>query len=140
MKQLIASGLLLVSFSAAALAQNNNEQAQPAPVAGETQLGVSTISLDWVAVGYRASKLLKSDVYNDKSKKIGKVEDLIVKPDGTINVAILDVGGFLGINAHRVAIPVSQLTMEKAKIVLPGGSKEALKALPEFKFAKEGVM
>jgi sporulation protein YlmC with PRC-barrel domain len=104
----------------------------PAPVAGVVPLGVTRIETDLVTPGYRATKLLKQDVYNEQNQKIGKIEDLVVAPDGTLSVAVIDVGGFAGIGKHRVAIPVKQFTQMHPKIVLPSATKEALKSLPEF--------
>jgi len=89
-----------------------------------------------VAVGYRASKFIGASVYNDKNEKVGRIGDLIIKPDGTLSYAIVDVGGFLGIGQHQVAIPVGQFAAVKPKIVLPGATKDALKALPEFNYSK----
>lgn len=37
---------------------------------------------------------------------------------------------------HDVAIPMSHLQMDKGKFVLPGATKEVLKALPQFAYAK----
>jgi sporulation protein YlmC with PRC-barrel domain len=102
------------------------------PVAGMIPLGVTKIESDLVTPGYRASKLIKQEVYNDQNQKIGKIEDLVIAPDGTLSVAVIDVGGFAGIGKHRVAIPVKQFTQMHPKIVLPSATKEALKALPEF--------
>jgi hypothetical protein len=50
--------------------------------------------------------------------------------------AVLQVGGFLGIGSHLVAVPYQALQVSEApaKILLPGASKEALKNLPEFKY------
>jgi hypothetical protein len=90
-----------------------------------------------VAQGYRASKLNGSDVVNDKNEKIGDIDDIIIGSDKKLLFAILEVGGFLGIGAQLVAIPFEQLVLDPAgnKITLPGGSKEALKRLPVFKYA-----
>jgi sporulation protein YlmC with PRC-barrel domain len=107
------------------------------PVAGGTVLGVEVREVALIAEGYRVSKLLNQPVYNDKNEKIGTVEDFIVKPDGTLSYAIIDVGGFLKMGAHRVAIPVSQLSQVKPRIVLPGATKDALKQMPEFTYAKD---
>jgi sporulation protein YlmC with PRC-barrel domain len=126
------------AFAHKAAAQTSQQTAAPksappaAPVAGIIPLGVTKIEADLVAPGLRASKLIKQDVYNDQGKKIGKVEDLVIAPDGSLSVAVIDVGGFLGIGKHRVAIPVKQFTQIHPKAVLPGASKEALKSLPEF--------
>jgi sporulation protein YlmC with PRC-barrel domain len=141
MKKVITSIVFATGLSSVVLAQTPAATPQSAGgassyVAGQTTLGVDVTTYDWIAIGYRASKILKSDVYNEKGDKIGKIDDLIIKPDGTINVAIVDVGGFLGMKVHRVAVPVGQFTSVKPKIVLPGATKESLKAAPEFKYAK----
>ncbi len=36
-----------------------------------------------------------------------------------------------------VAIPVNQFRVENNKITLPGATKDALKALPKFEYAKK---
>ncbi len=110
--------------------------AQDVPIAGKATLGVTVTEAQVVATGWRASKMIHTDVYNDKNEKIGKVDDLIIAPDGTLSAAIIDVGGFLGMATHRVAIPVQHFKQMAPKAVLPGASKEALKKLPEFEFAK----
>ena len=90
-----------------------------------------------MAVGWSAKKhILDKDVYNDSNEKVGKVEDLIIAPDKAVSYAIIGVGGFLGIDRHDVAIPAGQLKLEGNKLVLPGATKEALKALPKFEYAK----
>ncbi len=110
--------------------------AQPA-VAGGTVLGVSVTELVAVVNGWSIKKqILGKDVYNDKGEKIGKVDDLIVSPDKAITYAIIGAGGFLGIDRHDVAIPVNQFKLADGKITLPGATKDAIKAMPPFQYAK----
>jgi sporulation protein YlmC with PRC-barrel domain len=104
------------------------------PVAGRAVLGVTVAETQLLATGYRASKLLKQDVYNDKGEKIGKVDDLVLSPDGTLSTAVINVGGFLGVGKHLVAIPVKQFAHVAPKAVLPKATKEELKALPRFEY------
>jgi sporulation protein YlmC with PRC-barrel domain len=108
--------------------------ASKGPIAGRAVLGVTIAETQLIATGYRASKLLHQDVYNDRNEKIGKVDDLIVTPDGTLSIAVIDVGGFLGLAKHRVAIPVRQFAHVAPKAVLPGATKDQLKALPAFEY------
>jgi sporulation protein YlmC with PRC-barrel domain len=90
-----------------------------------------------VALGHRASKLVGAAVVNSKDERIGTIDDLVVNPDDRITYAILSVGGFVGIGSKLVAVPFHALQMVKEdRLMLPGGSKEALKDLPEFKYAK----
>jgi len=108
----------------------------PAPVAGKITLGVTIAETELVATGWRISKLLSAEVRNDRDEKIGKIDDIIVTADGTLSVAIVEVGGFIGLGAHRVAVPVRQLVLSPTapKVVLPGATKDALKGLPEFMY------
>jgi hypothetical protein len=116
-----------------AASQNDKDKKEvDAPVAGRQPLGVTVVEADLVATGWRASKLMRSEVYNDKNQKIGKIDDMVVAPDGTLSLAVIDVGGFLGVASHKVAIPVRQFKQMHPKVVLPGASKDELKKLPEF--------
>ncbi|HEV7476349.1 MAG TPA: PRC-barrel domain-containing protein, partial [Burkholderiales bacterium] len=107
-----------------------------APIAGAVPLGITVEATAAVVKGWRASKLVGASVYNDQNQRIGKIDDMIVSPDGKVSVAVIDVGGFLGLGKHRVAISVDQFSdINAKKLVLPNATKEALKALPEFTYA-----
>ena len=106
-----------------------------AQTAGSTL--ISTEQLREVATGWSAKKqILGKDVYNDAGEKIGDINDLIVAPSRAVSYAIVGVGGFLGMGEHNVAVPVSKFKQQMDKIVLPGATKDALKAAPKFEYAK----
>ena len=128
--------VLFAFCSLALIGSAMSQQTNDAPVAGTVTIGVPVWQLDIIANGWRASKLLGASVYNDSDEKIGKIGDLIVAPDGTLSVAIIDVGGFLGIGTHHVAIPVQEFSQVTPKIILPGASKDMLKQVAEFKYNK----
>jgi hypothetical protein len=110
--------------------------AAPAQVAGSTLIGVAAAEMREVAVGWSAKhQILGQSVFNDKNERIGTVDDIIVAPDKAVSYAIVGAGGFLGLDRHDVAIPVSQLKLRDGKLVLPGATKEALRAAPEFEYA-----
>ena len=88
-----------------------------------------------VATGYRASKLVGDTVVNEANETVGTIDDLIVTPGGSTPYAVLCVGGFLGLGTKYVVVPFPSLQVNGKKIVLPGATKDALKALPEFKYA-----
>src|SRR6266571_4583974 len=104
-----------------------------AQVAGSTSLGVSAEELRAVAIGWSAKKqVLGKTVYNEKAEKVGVIDDLIIAPDRAVSFAIIGAGGFVGVGRHDVLIPITQLKQqEDGKIVLPGATKEAIKALPK---------
>jgi hypothetical protein len=88
-----------------------------------------------VATGYRTSKVVGSTVVNEANETVGKIDDLIVTPSEKVPFAVLSVGGFLGVGTKYVVVPYSSLQVHDKKMVLPGATKESLKALPEFKYA-----
>jgi sporulation protein YlmC with PRC-barrel domain len=107
-----------------------------AQVAGQATVGVTVEELRLVVLGWSAKhKLLGHDVYNDKNEKLGKVDDIIVSPKRTVSHAIIGVGGFLGLGKKDVAIPMDQMHFEGDKLVLPGASKDVVKAMPAFQYA-----
>jgi hypothetical protein len=108
-----------------------------AQVAGSTLVGVTVTEMHDVAVRWSVKrKILNAPVFNDQKEKIGEVVDIIVTPAKAVSYAIVNAGGYLKITKHDVAIPVSQLKLVEGKLVLPGATRAALKASPEFKYAK----
>jgi sporulation protein YlmC with PRC-barrel domain len=109
-----------------------------AQTAGSTRLGVAVEELKVVAVGWSVKKqILGKTVYNENNQKVGRIDDLIVAPDSAVSFAIIGAGGFVGVGRHDVAIPVQQIKIQENKFVLPGATKEAIKALPKFEYAKK---
>lgn len=102
------------------------------------QAGVALIKVDLsvVAKGYRMSKLIGSNVTNDKDEKIGTIDDVIADNKKQVNFAVLQVGGFLGLGGHLVVVPYESLVIDDTgkKISLPGASKDELKKLSEYKY------
>ena len=114
-------------------------QADPAmaQIAGSVKLGVSVEELRAVAEGWSAKRqILGQTVYNQNKEKVGKIDDLIVAPDGELAFAIIGAGGFAGLGRHDVAIPIEQLQLENGRFILEGATKAAIKALPKFEYAK----
>jgi sporulation protein YlmC with PRC-barrel domain len=109
-----------------------------AQVAGSTTLGVTVEELKAVAIGWSAKKqILGKPVYNEKNVQVGRIDDIIVTPERAVSYVIIGAGGFVGLGRHDVAIPVNQLQEKDGKYVLPGATKEAIKALPKFEYAKK---
>src|ERR1700730_2557711 len=110
-----------------------------AQAAGSTALGVTALELrEVVTLGWSAKRqVLGRPVFNDKSERIGAVDDIVFAPDMARSYAIIGVGGFLGVGKRDVVIRLSQL-IKKAdgKFVLIGATKDALKALPSFEYSR----
>lgn len=95
------------------------------------------VDVQKLAAGYRASKVIGSSVVNNAHETIGKIDDLLVSSDGKQPYAVLSIGGFLGMGTRLVVVPYDTLNFAGKEVMLPGGTKQGLKTLPEFKYATE---
>jgi hypothetical protein len=120
---------------------NATETALPAD-GGATADATGTMALPegYTAVGpeaLTAETLTGADVRDSADASIAEVTDLVLSPEGQVTDVVLDVGGFLGIGAKSVAIPMDRLTVAQteggAVRVWVNMTKEELEALPEYK-------
>ena len=76
-------------------------------------------------------------LWNDRNERIGTIPDVVIGQDD-VPFVILEVGSFLGLGAHMVAVPFKTLKIDEAgrKIVLPDATRDALKNFPEFRFPR----
>ena len=102
----------------------------------EQQIQVIQVDVIHVSNGHRASKIVGSSIINANNETIGKVDDVIVSDAGEVPYAVISVGGFLGIGDKLVVVPFEVLQFGE-KTMLPGATKDELKALPEFKYASK---
>jgi hypothetical protein len=110
----------------------------PAIAQGAPQtVGLVKVDPQILATGHRASKVIGGSVVNDSNETVGTIDDLIVTPEEKVPFAVISVGGFVGIGTKLVVVPFNSLRIDKAKITLPGASKDTLKALPDFKYATQ---
>jgi sporulation protein YlmC with PRC-barrel domain len=105
------------------------------PPGAAAPVDLVVVNVVTVADGYRASKLRGTKVVNPKNESIGSLDDLVVDKERVL-FAIIEVGGFLGLGSHLIAVPYKslQINADGSRIVLPGATREQIKALPEFKY------
>jgi sporulation protein YlmC with PRC-barrel domain len=138
----VALALAAATFVPGAYAQTSGTTTDRAPVTRQkatTSDSATIVRVDVarVALGHRASKLVGATVVNSADESIGKIDDLVVNPQDKVSYAIISVGGFLGVGSKLVAVPFDSLRpVKEERLMLSGGTKDALKALPEFKYAK----
>ena len=126
----------ILMYAGIALMTSIISQAQ---VAGSAVLGVTALELREVAtLGWSAKRqVLGVPVFNDKSERIGTVDDVVFAPDMSKSYAIIGVGGFLGVGKRDAVIRLTRLTRQvDGSFILVGATKDALKALPPFEYAR----
>jgi sporulation protein YlmC with PRC-barrel domain len=111
----------------------------PAPNAARTGTSGAALAVDSGALrgGKRASKVIGAPVYNENNESIGEVDDLLIPGGGSAPVAVISVGGFLGIGAKLVAVPYDRLQAaggNASRWTLTGATKDSLGSLPTFTY------
>ena len=128
-------GNIVGSATAVALAAAVLLAAVPRPVAcAEVELVV--VDVKTVAKGHPASKLMDREVVNVQMESIGKIRDLIVGRGKDGVFVVLEVGDFLDLSGHLVAVPFESLDLDDptGRIVVKGATRAAVKGLPVFKY------
>jgi len=75
---------------------------------------------------WRTSKMDGLKVYNDANENIGTINDLLMDKSGNIKIAVIGVGGFLGMGEHLVAVPYEKLKFVNEAVAYTGtGAKPA---------------
>ena len=82
---------------------------------------------------YRFSELRGMSVRNQQGEKLGSIRDLVIDSKGHVSEAVISHGGFLGIGAKAVSVPLGDLKFdgESQSFVLPW-TKEKLDTAPAF--------
>jgi hypothetical protein len=87
----------------------------------------------------RVSQLIGADVYNERNERVGEVDDVVLSGGTEVPgpVAVVQVGGFLGMGGRLVAVPLSELRWqsERSRVMLPGATRDMLEARPAFEYA-----
>ncbi|MBR0819686.1 PRC-barrel domain-containing protein [Bradyrhizobium liaoningense] len=120
----IAAGLAGTALLATvAFAQNptaTTDKAAPAATT-TTATTTTTASGEW-----RASKMSGLKIYNDANENIGSINDLLMDKSGNVKIAVIGVGGFLGMGEHLVAVPYEKLKFVNEAVAYTGtGAKPA---------------
>ncbi len=108
------------------------QQSGPAltPASGNPNLAVASVKME---NGLRVSKLIGAAVYGDANDQLGSIDDLLMTPDDHLVLAIVSVGGVMGLGGKLVAVPIQQLQRTAdGKLALPGATKDSLNAMPNF--------
>lgn len=99
------SDTMATGTTSAPSTDQNNTTAASAPGNGGSTAGVPA------GTQFLASQFIGKTVYSSANENVGDINDLVMNKDLDTVVAIIGVGGFLGIGEKDVAIPVDQITI-----------------------------
>ncbi|WP_421989917.1 PRC-barrel domain-containing protein [Roseococcus sp.] len=129
---LTAAALAMPAF---ALAQTSGTATPSAPVTA-TPPTTTVVTPRAMPGARRASTIIGANIINEENRNVGEVHDLMVDTGGGATIAVLSVGGFLGMGERYIAIPLSNLRWngERDRWMLPGATVDSLKARPAFTY------
>ena len=78
-------------------------------------------------------EIVGKDVYGADNRNMGEVEDVVMGANGQVESVLVDVGGFLGLGARRVAIPLSEIQLGQGDRLTTMMTEAQAKELPEYK-------
>jgi sporulation protein YlmC with PRC-barrel domain len=124
--------------------QDRQEHRQQAPTgyykdfpqdSGMAQGRMQGVMSSWISSDF----FLGAPVFNPRKKYIGEVEDLVVNPaTDRITHAVIEVGGFLGIDSKKVLVPFDRLARVSPDYVIYPGSKRQLERMPAYQRGEGG--
>lgn len=142
------------TFAPLAMAQGTTAPAAPSATAPattttapdaampSTATASGTYLTEQGATQISANDYIGSEVYTSADESIGSVTNLILEENGGIIAAVVGVGGFLGLGAKDVAVPMNKITVTRDTAngtirLTTTETAETLKAAPEFVTMKE---
>ncbi|WP_088345387.1 MULTISPECIES: PRC-barrel domain-containing protein [Rhodomicrobium] len=114
------------------------------PKATTTTTTKTTTEAIQFATGVGANQMLVSeltgtDVRNAAGEALGDISDIVVDGSGQPAVAIIGVGGFLGLGEKNIGVPFAALTFTQdnsnIRVARLDTTKDALQAAPSFVYA-----
>lgn len=83
-----------------------------------------------------ADDLTGANVYGADNEDMGEVSELLLNDDGSLDRAVLDIGGFLGLGEHSIAVTFEELQIVRGEggdvRVYIDATQEELEAQPEY--------
>jgi PRC-barrel domain len=119
-------------------AEDGVQQAQePAGQAQDsmTDMGDSALdSLDTIGT----EEVVGKTVVSQQGEEIGEVKEIVLDNDSQQHLAVLDVGGFLGIGEKSVAVAFEELQLSADGRIQSNLTRESLQSQPEYDATQYG--
>jgi sporulation protein YlmC with PRC-barrel domain len=83
-------------------------------------------------------EIVGKKVVSQQGEEIGEIEDVVVDTSSQLKLAVIDVGGFLGIGEKSVAVGFDQLQLSDDGRIRSDLTRETLETQPEYDPAQFG--
>ena len=90
----------------------------------------TSLTAETAITAQEAEAWVGKPVYSSDGKRLGEVAAILRTADNKITELRADIGGFLGLGEHRIALPAAQFALQSDRVVLDV-TAEAAKELPK---------
>ena len=112
----------------------------PSTPAGDTGAAKSMTASPSTASSGMGSAVMGLTVKGTHNTKIGKIDDVLVSPDGKVEKVVIDVGGVLGVGGKDVTVDWKDVQINSAeRTAQVDMSKDQLKKAPTYHPAREAA-
>ena len=80
--------------------------------------------------------VLGIEVRTSNERNVGRIVDLLIDPNGAVEAAVVEFGGFLGIGTRKIAIEWSALSFQASEnklVAILDFPRDQLRIAPEYK-------
>ncbi|SDI37995.1 PRC-barrel domain-containing protein [Salipiger marinus] len=112
MKFLLSTTAVLATAALPAFAQDTQTQGGQMFMSGPSETSLMASDLNGMNV-YRSDEAVQDtgiDGMQDSWEDVGEIHDVIISRDGQVEAVLIDMGGFLGMGEHRVAMSMDALS------------------------------
>jgi hypothetical protein len=120
MRPLTFAAALAAAIALPAMAQDIKSPATPG----------TSLTAQTAITAQEAEAWVGKPVYSSDGKRLGEVAAILRTADNKITELRADIGGFLGLGEHRIALPAAQFALQSDRVVLDV-TAEAAKELPK---------
>lgn len=132
MKALLFATTLLAAIGTAGIAQAQNTAGTGADALGTTALVEAEDRTMLVGtLNMSVEQLSDVDIYTPDGDVVGEVDEVLMTPDGRVVAVTAEIGGFLGVGAREVVLPLDQVSLAGDRMVTTL-TREQLEALDSW--------
>ena len=121
-------GSLVVAPAEQALATSVSSEIRLAQAVGSTRSDAPAQLKD-------AKSVLGIEVRTDGERNVGRIVDLLFDPNGAVEAAVVEFGGFLGIGTRKIAVEWSALRFQATEnklVAILDIPRDQLRSAPEY--------
>jgi hypothetical protein len=123
---------------------DSSQDTSPAPASSADSAKHNAIGLPaTVLVADNIQGVLGKEVKSHTGENMGRIVDVIVDRSATVQGAVIDFGGFLGVGSRQIAVAWKALRFsqqDKSNVLIVDFTKDQLRAAPAYKAGEQVVL